>query len=65
MKNVYIYCEGPTEESFINKILYPYFLNIGIAIYPIICTAKHTAGKNIKVVYPTTEKSRRTPWMET
>ena len=28
MKNVYIYCEGPTEESFINEILYPYFLNI-------------------------------------
>lgn len=22
MKNVYIYCEGPTEESFINEILY-------------------------------------------
>ena len=29
MKNVYIYCEGPTEESFINEILYPYFFNIG------------------------------------
>ena len=27
MKNIYIYCEGPTEESFINEILYPYFLN--------------------------------------
>ena len=26
MKNVYIYCEGPTEESFVNEILYPYFL---------------------------------------
>lgn len=48
MKNVYIYCEGPTEESFINKILYPYFLNIGIAIYPIICTTKRTAGKKYK-----------------
>ena len=25
MKNVYIYCEGLTEESFVNEILYPYF----------------------------------------
>ena len=26
MKTIYIYCEGPTEESFINAVLYPYFL---------------------------------------
>ena len=36
MKNVYIYCEGPTEESFINEILYPYFLNMSIVVYPIV-----------------------------
>lgn len=48
MKNVYIYCEGPTEESFINEILYPYFFNIGIAVYPIICTTKRTASKKFK-----------------
>lgn len=48
MKNVYIYCEGPTEESFINEILYPYFFNIGIAVYPIICTTKRTAAKKYK-----------------
>ena len=30
MKNVYIYCEGQKEESFINEILYPYFTNTGI-----------------------------------
>ena len=36
MKNVYIYCEGPTEESFINEILYPYFFNNEIVVYPII-----------------------------
>lgn len=48
MKNVYIYCEGPTEESFINEILYPYFLNIGIAVYPIVCTTKRTASKKYK-----------------
>lgn len=48
MKNVYIYCEGPTEESFINEILYPYFFNIGIAVYPIVCTTKRTASKKYK-----------------
>ena len=48
MKNVYIYCEGPTEESFINEVLYPYFFNIGIAVYPIICTTKRTATKKYK-----------------
>lgn len=30
MKNVYIYCEGLTEESFVNEILYPYFFNVNI-----------------------------------
>ena len=46
MKNVYIYCEGPTEESFINEILYPYFFNI--AVYPIVCTTKRTVSKKYK-----------------
>ena len=45
MKNVYIYCEGPTEESFINEILYPYFINVGIVVCPIICTTKRTVSK--------------------
>lgn len=48
MKNVYIYCEGPTEESFINEILYPYFLNMSIVVYPIVCTTKRTASKKYK-----------------
>lgn len=48
MKNVYIYCEGLTEESFTNKILYPYFLNMGIAVYPIICTTKRTVSKKYR-----------------
>ena len=48
MKNVYIYCEGPTEESFINEILYPYFLNMGIVVYPIVCTTKRTVSKKYK-----------------
>ncbi len=30
MKNVFIYCEGQTEESFVNAVLYPYFANMDI-----------------------------------
>ncbi len=48
MKNVYIYCEGPTEETFINELLYPYFFNIGIVVRPIICTTKRTSQKKYK-----------------
>lgn len=48
MKNVYIYCEGQTEESFINEILYPYFLNCGIVVRPIICITKRTANMKYK-----------------
>jgi hypothetical protein len=44
MKNVYIYCEGPTEESFINEILAPYFANLMILVIPIVCTTKRTAS---------------------
>lgn len=48
MKNVYIYCEGQTEESFINNILYPYFANMGIWVRPIICATKRTIEKKFK-----------------
>lgn len=48
MKNVYIYCEGPTEESFVNKILYPHFFNLDIAVYPIICTTKRMTSQKFK-----------------
>ena len=48
MKNVYIYCEGQTEESFINEILYPFFFNVGIVVYPIVCTTKRTANRKYK-----------------
>lgn len=48
MKMVYIYCEGQTEESFINKVLYPYFFNIGIIVIPIICSTKRTPTKKYK-----------------
>ena len=48
MKNVYIYCEGQTEESFINKVLYPFFINIQINVIPIICTTKRTSTSKYK-----------------
>ena len=38
MKNVYIYCEGQSEETFINNLLYPYFSNLNINVRPILCT---------------------------
>lgn len=45
-RNMYIYCEGQTEEMFVNKILMPYFLNLNIFVQPIVCTTKRTG--NIK-----------------
>jgi len=48
MKNLYIYCEGQTEESFINQVLYPYLMNIGICVIPIICTTKRTKSEKFK-----------------
>lgn len=48
MKNIYIYCEGPTEESFINEILYPYFLNVEIIVRPIVCETKRTVAKKFR-----------------
>ncbi len=48
MKIVYIYCEGQTEESFINEILVPYFSNINIYVIPIICTTSRHKNKKYK-----------------
>lgn len=48
MKTVYIYCEGQTEEAFINNVLYPFFLNQNIVVYPIVCTTSQTAVKKYK-----------------
>jgi len=45
MKNLYIYCEGATEESFIDKVLCPYLLECGIYVRPIVCVTKRTVNK--------------------
>lgn len=44
MKNIYIYCEGQTEESFVNEVLAPYLANLMIFVTPIVCTTKRTAS---------------------
>lgn len=44
MKTIYIYCEGNTEELFINNILHDYFLSFDIYVYPIICTTSNKNG---------------------
>ena len=42
MKQVLIYCEGQTEEGFINNVLQPYFSPMGIYVTPIIHKTKRT-----------------------
>lgn len=44
MKNVYIYCEGQTEEAFINEIIMPYFVEQDIYVYPFRCTTSNHHG---------------------
>lgn len=46
--NVYIYCEGQTEEAFANEVLAPYFWNCGIYVRPIICETKRTETRKTK-----------------
>jgi hypothetical protein len=46
--NVYVYCEGQTEEKFINETIAPYFWDKDIYLIPIICTTKRTATKKYK-----------------
>ena len=48
MKYVYIYCEGQTEEAFVNDVLYPYFSRMGIYVTPIIHKTKRTPTKAFK-----------------
>lgn len=48
MKNIYIYCEGQTEETFVNEILTPYLSNIMIFTTPIICTKKSLMNKRLR-----------------
>jgi hypothetical protein len=47
MKNIYIYCEGQTEETFINNLLQPYLLNFKVYVNPVICRS----GKRRDIIY--------------
>ena len=53
---IYVYCEGQTEETFINEVLAPYvFYNAGLSLMPIVCETKRTPQKKYKggiVDYP-------------
>ena len=40
MMNLYIYCEGQTEESFVKNSLMSHFFQKNIMLYPIICRTK-------------------------
>lgn len=40
MLRLYIYCEGQTEESFVKSLLFPYFAQKNIWVYPIVCRTK-------------------------
>lgn len=48
MKMLYIYCEGYSEEAFIDQVLSPYLLGFGIYPIPIICATKRTDTKKYK-----------------
>lgn len=48
MPNLYIYCEGQTEEKFVNEILSPHFQNLNTYLIPIICHTKETPTQTHK-----------------
>lgn len=48
MKRVYIYCEGQTEEAFVNEVLYPFFQQHEVYVFPIVCTTKRTAERKYR-----------------
>ena len=48
MKTIYIYCEGLTEDSFINTVLYPYFFALGIYVRPIVCETRRDANRKYR-----------------
>ena len=48
MKQILIYCEGQTEESFVNEVLRPYMLPMDIQVTPIVCTTKRTDNETFK-----------------
>lgn len=48
MKNIYILCEGQTEERFVNDVLCERFLTKEIYLYPVIIATKRTVNQKYK-----------------
>lgn len=59
MKRVYIYCEGQTEEAFINEILQPYLWQQSIIVVPVICTTSRDRGQKNRGGVSNYEKIKR------
>jgi len=47
-KHGYIYCEGYTEEAFVNEVLAPYLAKWSVSVRPIICTTSRTASRTYR-----------------
>ena len=45
MRNIYIYCEGATEEAFVNNLLQDYFIATDVCVSPIVCRTSTKRGK--------------------
>lgn len=48
MKQLFVLCEGPTEEGFANEFLAPYLKNYGFVTTPTIYKTKRDGGKTYK-----------------
>lgn len=62
MPTLYVYCEGPSERDFVNRVLCPYLSNKGIFAIPFICTTGKKEGNVYKggiSKYPKIQKELR------
>ena len=48
MINLYVLCEGQTEEQFVKQVLSPYLLNDGIISIAVIFATKRTAANKFR-----------------
>jgi len=60
MKRIYVLCEGQTEESFVNDLMYLPLLSKEIIIYPIVCfTKREKSGLKYKGGVSTYKKIKK------
>lgn len=48
MSRLYVYCEGPSEKNFVDRVLYPYLSKRGIFAIPLVCTTGKKEGNVYK-----------------